>query len=1120
MTAPSFVHLRMHSEYDIAKGAARIGGAGGVVEQAAALRQPALALTDGGGLFGAVKFYRACRERGVKPIIGCELKVDEKHDTHLLLLVASAAGYVNLNRLLTKAYSEGNGIAHESWFDAARTEGLIALSGGGRGDIGRAIAQARLGQAAQRAKFWRERFPDRFYVEVWRENAEDSNHAAAAADIAHRLDLPLAATHPVQCTKAGDEELLNIKMCIASGHRTSDAQRPRPLSDSPHLLSAEEMRERFADMPAALDNSAELAKRCNFAFDFGSTHLPTLPRQEVSSGGLLRSEAAAGLARKVADAGAEGAYQQRLDYELAMIEKMGFADYFLIVMDFIRWAKENGIPVGPGRGSGAGSLVAYVLDITTLDPIRHELLFERFLNPERVSMPDFDVDFCVNGRDQVIRYVEERYGRARVAQIVTLGTIGAKGAIRDVGRVLGLPYNQCDRVARMIPDGLNMTIARALQESPEFAEQRRDEDLQRLIDLAGKAEGLPRNIGTHAGGVLIAPQPLEEFCPLYAAPDTATLVSQFDMLDIEKIGLVKFDFLGLRTLTILADAERAVRETQPEFDLDKMPMDDAATYALYSSGRTLGVFQCDSPGMRELMRHLKPDRFSDLVALVALYRPGPLNAGMDASYIKRKHGKEEVDFPHASLAPVLEDTYGLFIYQEQVMEIARRIAGYSLGQADILRRAMGKKDTAQMAEMEKSFVQGSAGTLARGAAIKLFKDMAQFAEYGFNKSHAAAYALLSYRTAHLKAHHPAIFLAAVLSAEADSGKRVHALVKDAEKFGVNTHAPDINEDGADFRAVDARTVRYGLRGIKGVGSGHVEAILNLRKEGGAFKDVFDFCRRIGKLEGNMPISVPEALTRAGAFDRLHDNRAAVMATLPSAMIQDTTSGNLFAVAEGAQEELAPAAPWTLREQLHHEKLAFGFPFSKSYYALYEDILPQLPLDFRQLENVLAAEKVTVAGSLLRLRRRAGKNGDTSTFVLGDDSGEVEVLVPRQQLKQLTGGEEIAAELVVVRGRAFADFRGGISIAAAQVWRLDAFLAEQLRRVRVACDEALDAPALALALRAKEKARARALLRCTADGVTYDVDLLGGAHCELSHARFQALRGVAGVQEVILEFAPP
>lgn len=1110
MSAAPFVHLRMHSEYDIPKGAARIGGAESVVAQAARLQQPALALTDGGNIFGAVKFYRQCRAAGIKPIIGCELRLDEKHDTHLLLLVANTTGYVNLNRLLTRAYSEGGGTAHESWFGAAETEGIIALSGGGRGDIGRAIAQARLKQAETRAKFWRERFPDRFYVEVWRADEDDNSQAVAAAEIAHRLGLPLVATHPVQCTRQEDAEILNVKMCITAGVRTADEQRPRPLSDKPYLLSAEEMRARFADMPAALENSAELAKRCNFAFDFGKTHLPALPQQEHSSDDLLREEAVAGLARKVPQAGE--AYTQRLDYELQVIDDMGFADYFLIVMDFIRWAKEDGIPVGPGRGSGAGSLVAYVLDITTIDPLEHNLLFERFLNPERISMPDFDVDFCVNGRDRVIRYVEERYGRARVAQIVTLGTIGAKGAIRDTGRALGLPFPYCDRIARMIPDGLKMTIARALEESPDFAEQQREEDAQRLIDLAGKVEGLPKAIGTHAGGVLIAPHPLEEFCPLYAAADTDTLVSQYDMLDIEKIGLVKFDFLGLRTLTILADAERAVRRHTPDFSLEQVPLDDDATYALYSSGNTMGVFQCESPGMRELMRQLKPDRFADLVALVALYRPGPLNAGMDTSYIRRKHGQEEVEVPHDSLTGVLADTYGLFIYQEQVMEIARRIGGYSLGQADILRRAMGKKDEKQMASMRESFVQGSEGTLERTAAQKLFNDMAQFAEYGFNKSHAAAYALLSYRTAYLKAHYPAIFLAAVMSAEADNSKRINLLVKDARQAKLSVEAPDINRDVGDFCAVNARTIRFGLRAIKGVGSGHVEQLLKLRGEA-PFRDLFDFCKRAN---GTMPASIMEALAQAGAFDSLHDNRAAVCATVPSALQEDTSSGSLFGGGESGGEALADVPAWTLHQKLHNEQQAYGFPFSASYYALYADILPQLPLAQRELGEVTAAEQILVAGNLLRLRRRAGKQNN-STFVLGDDSGEVEVLVPRPMLKTLIAGEEdLTTALVLVRGRAFADFRGGCSIAATHLWRLNDYLAAQVHTVLVQCTAEMDANTLAALLKPQNGGKTRIVLRCAEDALTYDMDL--GSGWGLDHACFQALRQHAGVREVSLQFA--
>lgn len=1107
----TFVHLRVHSEYDIAKGVARLSGADSVIDYARELNQPALAITDGNCLFGGVKFYSACLKAGVKPIIGCELTIDSQNDHSLILLCADRAGYLNLNRLLSRAYGE-NTCVHPEWLTAESTAGLIALSGGAGGDIGAAIARGKPDAAADRARDWQKRFPDRFYIEIWRDNTEDNNLAAAAADIGRALDIPVVATHPVQCARPPDVDILQVKLCIASGTRTTDPQRPKPLSDSPHLLSTADMRARFHDLPGAVENSAEIARRCNFAYQFGKTHLPKLPHMEnADADRLLRQESERGLATKLPSdlpADRRRLYLDRLAYELDIIGKMGFADYFLIVMDFIRWAKKDGIPVGPGRGSGAGSLAAYALDITTLDPLRYNLLFERFLNPERVSMPDFDIDFCVNGRDSVIRYVEERYGKDRVSQIVTFGTIGAKGAVRDAGRVLGLPFPQCDRLARLIPGTPKITLERALRESAELAEERKDPEGARLINIALKVEGLPRNIGTHAGGVLIAPTRMEEFCPKYAAADTNTLVSQYDMSDIERIGLVKFDFLGLRTLTILADAESEIgRQHDPSFSLENIPVDDPGTYDLYSSGDTIGVFQCESAGMRELMKKLKPDRFHDLIALVALYRPGPLNAGMDTSYIARKHGKEEVTYPHPSLAEVLEDTYGLFIYQEQVMEIARRISGYSLGEADILRRAMGKKDEKKMAQMRASFVDGSDGKLQRQAADKLFSDMAQFAEYGFNKSHAAAYALLSYRTAYIKRHYPAIFLAAVLSAEAGSTDRVQALIADSRRLGITIDPPDINASVGDFRATAPKTIRFGFKAIKGLGDGVIQQLVEARGAA-SYKTLFDFCARC---DGAVPVAAMELLIESGAFDSLDKNRAAVLATVPSALAQNVNAGNLF---DGGQDTLADTPPWPLHQTLTRERHAFGFPLSCSYMQLYEDILPHLPLTWRTLAAAGPHDDAVVAGNFVRVLRRPGSK--PGVFLMADDTDEVEVMAPFDLMKPLSKGD-ITADLLIVAGRVFSGFRGGVTVSAKTVMQLDDYLTNRLRRVTFHCTSPSAIPPIAAHLSAAGKQRI--LLKYQNDALSFAVET--GETRAVNHATHGALTALQkqkrGLQRITLEF---
>src|SRR5262245_3695093 len=768
MAAPHFVHLRLHSEYSVSDGIVRIEEA---VERARADAMPALALTDSGNLFGMVKFYGAARAAGVKPLIGADCWLQNEADRdkpwRVLLLCASRAGYLRLCDWLSRAWLRNQ---HRGRAELARewlqdSEGLIALSGAAAGDVGQALLSDR-GEAAERlAQDWARLFPGRYYIELQRAGQP---HAEAlvgrSVALASRLGLPVVATHPVQFVDAADFRAHEARVCIASGHILGDQRRPRPFTPEQYFKRQDEMARLFADIPHALENSIEVARRCNLAIELGKSRLPAFPTPAgVSVEDYLRQQAAAGLRNKYPQV--EKHHLERLEFELKTIIQMGFAGYFLIVADFINWAKSNGVPVGPGRGSGAGSLVAYALGITDLDPLKYDLLFERFLNPERVSMPDFDIDFCQDGRDRVIGYVRNKYGADSVSQIATFGTMAARAVLRDCGRVLDLPYSFCDQLAKLVPvqPGKMITLDDARQMEPLLVEREKNEDeVRELLALSEKLEGLVRNVGMHAGGVLIAPGQLTDFCPLYAA-DGAHVISQLDKDDVEAVGLVKFDFLGLTTLTILDWAERYVRGLGNEgFSLAGVALDDAATYKLLSSGNTTAVFQLESRGMRDLIKRARPDRFEDVIALVALYRPGPMD--LIPEYIERKHGKR-VEYLDPRLAPILGPTYGIMVYQEQVMQIAQVIGGYTLGGADLLRRAMGKKKPEEMALQRDSFVSGAQQNgLARPKAMQLFDLMEKFAGYGFNKSHAAAYALLAYQTAYMKTHHAAAFAAANLSA--------------------------------------------------------------------------------------------------------------------------------------------------------------------------------------------------------------------------------------------------------------------------------------------------------------------------------------------------------------------
>ena len=906
-----FVHLRLHTEYSLIDSVVRVPE---LIEAVAAAGMPAVAATDQSNLFAMVKFYREALARGVKPIIGVDLLIREpgerQQPSRITLICQNQTGYHNATRLVSRAYLEGQQrgvpLIERAWLTAESLEGLIALSGATEGDVGRALANGREQDAARALDDWIALLPDRYYIELQRVGrADEESYIAAAVNLAGRRGVPVVATNDVRFLKPGDFESHEARVCIHDGTLLADNNRVRRYTGQQYLRSPEEMARLFADIPEALANSVEIARRASLTLKLGQPRLPAYPVPgDMTAEDFLRREAESGLVKRLEELrGTESTalraaappesstidvqvYQKRLQAELDVICKMGFAGYFLIVADFIRWAKENGVPVGPGRGSGAGSLVAYSLRITDLDPLRYDLLFERFLNPERVSMPDFDVDFCMEGRDRVIEYVAGHYGRERVSQIITYGTMAAKAVVRDVGRVLGMTYGFVDKIAKLIPFELGITLDDALQKEPELKRlYDSEEDVHNLIDLARSLEGLTRNAGMHAGGVVIAPSVLTDFAPLYCDESGGSVVTQFDKDDVEAAGLVKFDFLGLRTLTVIDWTVKAInaRRSQagePALDIGKIPLDDAFTYErVFKRAQTVAVFQFESGGMQRMLKDAKADRFDDLIALGALYRPGPMD--LIPEYVACKHGKKPA-YLHPDMEQVLGVTYGVFVYQEQVMQIAQRLAGYTLGGADLLRRAMGKKKPEEMAKQRGVFV---AGATARGIeeriANAIFDQMEKFAGYGFNKSHAAAYALLSYQTAYLKAHFPAAFMAAMLSADMDHTDKVVTLIHECGAMKLTVSRPDVNTSLYEFTVAGDDAILYGLGAVRGVGRGAVEALIAEREARGPFSSLEDMCRRIDLQKINR--RVLEALLRSGSLDALGPNRATLMQRLPAAL---------------------------------------------------------------------------------------------------------------------------------------------------------------------------------------------------------------------------------------------
>ena len=1077
----SFTHLRTHTEFSVVDGTLRIDDLALV---AAADGQGALAITDISNLYGAVKFYRAARAAGVKPIIGADLWLEpvgsERVASRLVVLVQNSTGYHHLCELISRAWL-GSGQRGQAWVKWAWLEelgeGLIALSGAEHGAVGQALLAGDSARAAQIAQRLATLFPRRFYLELQRAGLPGNDaHVRAATQLAALLRLPVVATHPVQFAKPDDFEAHEARVCIADGEMLDNPRRVKRFSREQYFKSQSQMEALFADLPSALRNSVEIAKRCSLTLVLGKPQLPDFATPLVEGKPLPMADyfshaSHRGLEMRLRQLYPDAQvreqqrerYVQRLDFEIATILKMGFPGYFLIVADFINWAQTNGCPVGPGRGSGAGSLVAYALGITGLDPLRYHLLFERFLNPDRVSMPDFDIDFCQANRDRVIDYVKQKYGRDAVSQIATFGTMAAKAALRDVGRVLGMSYGHVDSIAKLVPapPGKTVTLKRApdppdpgviyaREEAPEIEQREKTEvEVAELLALAERLEGVVRNVGMHAGGVLIAPGRIADFCPLYMQPGSDSAVSQYDKDDVEAIGLVKFDFLGLATLTILELAKDFIRQrhaSQREFTLEGLPLDDRASYELMSEGKTVAVFQLESAGMQRMLRDAKPSVFEDVIALVALFRPGPMD--LIPSYCARKHSREAVQYPHPLMAEVLQETYGIMVYQEQVMQVAQLVGGYSLGEADLLRRAMGKKKADEMALQRTIFAQGAAKKgIAELQANEIFDLMEKFAGYGFNKSHAAAYALLAYQTAWLKVHYPAEFTAANMSVALDDTDKLKIFHDDALAMGLSFEPPNVNTCTHRFEPVADKTVRYGLGAIKGTGQSAVEAIVNARAQAGAFKSLFNFCTRVDRTRVNKR-SV-ESLIKAGAFDTLNLERASLLASVGLAFdFADTQAANanqggLFDFDEGDsamhgastnEPQLIAAPAWSIRERLTLEKSALGFYLSGH---LFDQSAAEVRAFARRAiaDLIDTREPQVLAGIVTDLRIINGQRGRVAIFKLDDKSEALEAVASEELLNAHKDWLK-DDELIIVLGKVQPDrFSGGLRLTVQQVWDL-------------------------------------------------------------------------------------
>ncbi len=1089
----NFIHLRVHTEFSLVDSIIRIKP---LLAKVAELGMPACGVTDHNNFYGLIKYYSACQRKGLKPVFGADfyLEAEDSEDKpHLFtLFAASNQGYRNIIELITRAYQtgqkQGEPYVSRSWL-TEYTEGCIALSGAKFGEVGQAILGGRFDDAETAAIFWHELFPNRFYFELQRTNREgDERYLHKACELAEKLGIPVVATNDVRFMEASQFEPHEARVCIGEGRALDDPRRERRYSDQQYLKSVEEMQELFQDIPEAIENTLEIAKRCNVDIQLGKYFLPEYPIPE----GLTQDEfftkiSYEGLNERlgrILDKNApdydarKKEYYDRLQFELDIIIQMGFPGYFLIVMDFIQWAKDHDIPVGPGRGSGAGSLVAYSQKITDLDPLQYDLLFERFLNPERVSMPDFDVDFCMETRDQVIGYVADNYGRDAVSQIITFGTMAAKAVVRDVARAQGKSYGLADKLSKMIPLDIGMTLQKAHDQESVLQEfLKNDSDAQEIWDMALQLEGITRNVGKHAGGVVIAPTKLTDFAPLYCDEQGDGLVTQYDKNDVESAGLVKFDFLGLRTLTIVDWAVKMINSQKARYgeefvDITAIPLDDADTFTLLKAADTTAVFQLESRGMKDLIKRLQPDTLEDMIALVALFRPGPLQSGMVDDFIARKHGRAQVAYPdakyqHACLKPILEPTYGVIVYQEQVMQIAQELAGYSLGGADLLRRAMGKKKPEEMAKQREVFEQGAKDKgINADLAIKIFDLVEKFAGYGFNKSHSAAYALVSYQTAWLKAHYPAAFMAATMSSDMDKTDKVVTFIEDCRISGLNLLPPDVNRGEFQFTVDDENNIIYGLGAIKGLGEGPVENIIEARKAG-AFSDIFDFCTRVDSRKVNK--RALEALIRSGAFDTigpqidLDYDRAVMFLAIPeavkaaeqSAANADSGMMDMFGEVvpsgngvEDAYSDFRNVRRLTMKDRLEGEKETLGLYLTGHPIDEYDEELNQLVSC--RISNVRPDKaKQSIAGMVVAFRVMKTKRGDNMAFIsLDDRTGRMEVAVFSDTYNEHRELLEKDALLIIEGQISHDDYSGGLKMRADAISNLVSARQDKVKGVKL------------------------------------------------------------------------
>ncbi|MGS3138156.1 DNA polymerase III subunit alpha [Aeromonas sanarellii] len=1089
MADPRFIHLRVHSDFSMVDGLQKIGP---IVSAAAANNMPALALTDQMNMCGLVRFYGSAHGKGIKPLVGADFWVqsDELGDEQfrLTLLAMDNDGYQNITLLISRGYQrghvQGRPVIDKAWL-GEHAKGVIVLSGGREGDVGKFLLKGNRQMVEQCLAFYQHHFPDAYYLELLRTGRPDEEvylHMAVA--LATEFEVPVVATNEVVFLGADDFDAHEIRVAIHDGYTLMDKRRPRRYSPQQYLRSQEEMLDLFADIPEALENTVEIAKRCNVTVRLGEYFLPNFPTGDMTTEDFLVMKSKEGLEDRLAFLFPDPAvraerrpeYDERLDIELKVINQMGFPGYFLIVMEFIQWSKDNGIPVGPGRGSGAGSLVAYALKITDLDPLEFDLLFERFLNPERVSMPDFDVDFCMDRRDEVIEHVSEMYGREAVSQIITFGSMAAKAVVRDVGRVLGHAYGFVDRISKLIPPDPGMTLAKAFEVEPKLPElYEQDEEVKDLIDMAKRLEGVVRNAGKHAGGVVIAPTRITDFAPLYCDDEGHHPVTQFDKNDVEYAGLVKFDFLGLRTLTIIDWAlgminPRLAKEGKPPVDIAAIPIDDKKSFALLQRYETTAVFQLESRGMKDLIKRLQPDCFEDMIALVALFRPGPLQSGMVDNFIDRKHGNEAISYPdekwqHESLKPILEPTYGIILYQEQVMQIAQTLAGYTLGGADMLRRAMGKKKPEEMAKQRAGFEEGAVKNGVDGElAMKIFDLVEKFAGYGFNKSHSAAYALVSYQTLWLKTHFPAEFMAAVMTADMDNTDKIVTLVDECQRMGLTVIPPDVNTGRYRFSVNEDGHIVYGIGAVKGVGEGPIEAILEARDRDGPFRDLFDFCNRVDIKKLNK--RVMEKLILSGAMDRLGPHRAALMATLEEAMraaeqhakAQAVGQVDMFGVLteeiDDVKKAFANVPHWPDKVWLEGERETLGLYLTGHPINQYSSELRRYTSGrLCDLHPTSRDTVTTAAGLVIAARSMVTKRGNKmGIFTLDDRSGRLDVTLFSEALEKY---EELMQKdrILVVSGQvSFDDFSGGLKMSARELLDINDARERFARAIRISLDE--------------------------------------------------------------------